>query len=218
MKHLTRRNLLVRSLLAAGYLGAARSGIAATTVTPASLPWHNWSGGLSAAPAGRFAPASEAELLDFLKRHPGPLRPVGAGHSFSSLVPTDGTLVVLDRLDGLHAHDAATLEATFGAGTRLSETGPLLERIGQAMFNLPDIDRQTLAGAIATALDVPGPTLSFHLKELERASIITSRRESRQIFYKANFAGMKALIDFLTEDCCGGHPEVCFSSKRRGRC
>lgn len=74
------------------------------------------------------------------------------------------------------------------------------------------------AGAIATALEVPGPTLSFHLKELERASIITSRRESRQIYYKANFAGMKALIDFLTEDCCGGHPEVCLSAKRRGRC
>lgn len=74
------------------------------------------------------------------------------------------------------------------------------------------------AGAIATALEVPGPTLSFHLKELERASIITSRRESRQIFYKANFAGMRALIEFLTEDCCGGHPEVCFSTKRRARC
>jgi DNA-binding transcriptional ArsR family regulator len=74
------------------------------------------------------------------------------------------------------------------------------------------------AGAIANALEVPGPTLSFHLKELERASIISSRRESRQIYYKANFAGMRALIEFLTDDCCGGHPDVCFGSKRRVRC
>jgi DNA-binding transcriptional ArsR family regulator len=70
------------------------------------------------------------------------------------------------------------------------------------------------AGNIATSLEVPGPTLSFHLKELERAEIITSRRESRQIYYSANYAGMRALIDFLTEDCCNGHPEVCLASKR----
>lgn len=76
-------------------------------------------------------------------------------------------------------------------------------------------DDGATAGAIASELEVPGPTLSFHLKELERASIISSRRESRQIYYKANFAGMKALIDFLTDDCCGGHPEVCFGTKRR---
>ena len=71
------------------------------------------------------------------------------------------------------------------------------------------------AGEIASALDVPAPTLSFHLKELERASIINSRRDGRLIYYSANYAGMKALIDFLTEDCCRGHPEVCFGSKRR---
>jgi DNA-binding transcriptional ArsR family regulator len=71
------------------------------------------------------------------------------------------------------------------------------------------------AGAIATSLDVPAPTLSFHLKELERASIINSRREGRLIYYSANYAGMRALIGFLTEDCCGGHPEVCLAVKRR---
>jgi ArsR family transcriptional regulator, arsenate/arsenite/antimonite-responsive transcriptional repressor len=71
------------------------------------------------------------------------------------------------------------------------------------------------AGSIATALDVPAPTLSFHLKELERASIIDSRRESRQIYYTANYGGMKGLIDFLTEDCCRGNPQVCFAPKRR---
>lgn len=70
------------------------------------------------------------------------------------------------------------------------------------------------AGSIAATLEVPGPTLSFHLKELERAEIITSRRESRQIYYGANYTGMRALIDFLTEDCCDGHPEVCLASKQ----
>jgi DNA-binding transcriptional ArsR family regulator len=71
------------------------------------------------------------------------------------------------------------------------------------------------AGSIATALEVPGPTLSFHLKELERTGIINSRRESRLIYYSANYAVMRVLIDFLTEDCCNGHPEVCGVAKRR---
>jgi ArsR family transcriptional regulator, arsenate/arsenite/antimonite-responsive transcriptional repressor len=71
------------------------------------------------------------------------------------------------------------------------------------------------AGAIAAALEVPAPTMSFHLKELERAGIITARRESRLIYYSANYGGMKALIDFLTEDCCNGNPEVRVAPKRR---
>ncbi len=71
------------------------------------------------------------------------------------------------------------------------------------------------AGSIADALDVPNPTLSFHLKELQRASVIASRRESRSIFYRANFPTVKSLVDFLTQDCCGGHPEVCFSPTQR---
>jgi DNA-binding transcriptional ArsR family regulator len=65
------------------------------------------------------------------------------------------------------------------------------------------------AGQIAEALRVPAPTLSFHLKELERAGLITSKRESRLIRYCANYAGMRDLIEFLTHDCCRGHPDVC---------
>jgi FAD-linked oxidoreductase len=89
----------------------------------------------------------------------GPLRPVGAGHSFAALVPTDGHLVVLDRMRGLLSHDDNELTAEFWSGTRLSETGPALDKIGQAMFNLPDIDRQTVAGAIATSTHGTGRDL-----------------------------------------------------------
>ena len=65
------------------------------------------------------------------------------------------------------------------------------------------------AGAIAEALDVVASTLSFHLKELERAGLLTSWRRQRQIFYAADYKGLRKLMTFLTEDCCQGRPEIC---------
>ncbi len=73
------------------------------------------------------------------------------------------------------------------------------------------------AGAVAERIGVQPATLSFHLRELERAGLLTARRESRQIFYAPDFRGMRALLAFLTEDCCGGHPEICAAPGPDGR-
>jgi DNA-binding transcriptional ArsR family regulator len=74
------------------------------------------------------------------------------------------------------------------------------------------------AGDIAQALRVPAPTLSFHLKELEQARLVTSRRESRSIIYSANYERMRGLLAFLMEDCCRGQPEICNLSAKRKEC
>ncbi len=65
------------------------------------------------------------------------------------------------------------------------------------------------AGAIAASIGVPPSTLSFHLKELDRAGLVRSWRVQRQIRYAAHFEGLRRLLAFLTADCCNGHPEIC---------
>jgi ArsR family transcriptional regulator len=65
------------------------------------------------------------------------------------------------------------------------------------------------AGEIGERLKQPSPTLSFHLNQLRYAGLITSRRESRSIIYRANFNTMNGLLSYLTEKCCGGRPELC---------
>ena len=111
--------------------------------------WSNWAGNAHSYPAKRVAPASEADLITAMGG-PKPIRPVGSGHSVTALVPTEGTLLSLDRLAGLADFDKATLQATVRAGTKLSALGPALAAIGQEMPNLPDINKQTLAGGLAT--------------------------------------------------------------------
>lgn len=65
------------------------------------------------------------------------------------------------------------------------------------------------AGEVAERLGVQPATLSFHLAQMERAGLLTARRRSRQIFYAADFAAMRALVGFLLDDCCHGRPEIC---------
>ena len=65
------------------------------------------------------------------------------------------------------------------------------------------------AGEIGTRLGQPSPTMSFHLNQLRFAGMVTSRRESRSIIYSANFKAMNDLLAYLTENCCGGRPELC---------
>jgi ArsR family transcriptional regulator, arsenate/arsenite/antimonite-responsive transcriptional repressor len=55
---------------------------------------------------------------------------------------------------------------------------------------------------LAGRLDVPAPTLSFHLKGLVNAGLVASRREGRNLYYSPNFERMNALVGFLTENCC----------------
>lgn len=153
-----RRNFLLLSALGIGGAGVY---FTRQPPIPGQLPehnlpkgkmaWRNWSGYLACAPEKITAPRTEQDLVTLLKGSKGPIRPVGAGHSFTPLVPTEGTIVSLRRFHGMLSHDAANLTATFRAGTKLGQVGEPLHAVGQALPNMPDIDEQSLAGALATA-------------------------------------------------------------------
>jgi DNA-binding transcriptional ArsR family regulator len=65
------------------------------------------------------------------------------------------------------------------------------------------------AGRIGERLDLPLPTLSFHLAQLKHAGLVTHRRDGRSIIYAANYPAMNALLGYLTENCCGGDTAAC---------
>jgi arsenate reductase len=65
------------------------------------------------------------------------------------------------------------------------------------------------AGEVAALLRVPASTLSFHFAALEQAGLVRSTRQGRHIVYAVRFAGLRALLSYLTETCCGGRPELC---------
>jgi DNA-binding transcriptional ArsR family regulator len=61
-------------------------------------------------------------------------------------------------------------------------------------------------GALAALLDIPASTLSFHLKELVHADLVSAERDGRNLFYRPTLDRMAALMSYLTDHCCQGQP------------
>lgn len=70
------------------------------------------------------------------------------------------------------------------------------------------------AGQLSEKLGVSPATLSFHFKILSHAGLIESRQEGRFIYYSANFDVMNGMVDYLTENCCGGNAEQCKTPRK----
>ena len=94
---------------------------------------------------------------------------------------------------------ATTIFESLSSGLRL-DVYRLLVRMGTGGM---------VAGEIASTLDVPPTNLSFHLKALTQAGLLSVEAEGRFQRYRANLPLMLDLIAYLTEECCSGHPEQC---------
>ena len=94
----------------------------------------------------------------------------------------------------METKEAVKSLAALAQDTRLSIFRLLVE---QGPEGLP-------AGIIGEQLGLANATLSFHLKELNNAGLLTSRPEGRYIFYSVDFTAMNSLLAYLTENCCQG--------------
>lgn len=125
-----------------------------TVSTPSpTQTWSNWDGRQRCAPAALERPASVADLSGALERAAQAdrrVRVAGSGHSFTGLVPTDGTLISLARMNRVLDLDPASGLVRVQAGISLHELNLTLAGHGLALENLGDIDVQSIAGATAT--------------------------------------------------------------------
>jgi ArsR family transcriptional regulator len=103
------------------------------------------------------------------------------------------------RGDKMSAPHALAALAALGQPTRLAIFRLLIRREPDGLA----------AGAIAQSVGCPHNTLSTHLSILARSGLVQGTRDGRSIVYRADVEGMRALIAFLINDCCDGHPEIC---------
>lgn len=75
-------------------------------------------------------------------------------------------------------------------------------RLAILRFVVQGGDEGVSAGEIQTKVDVPASTLSHHLERLSSAGLLTSRRQGTFIYYQADYRALRALTDYLWEDCC----------------
>jgi len=120
--------------------------------------WSNWTGGQQANAANIVYARSEEDIVTAVTSS-REVRAFGGSHSFSPVVPTNGTLISIDAMNGVIAHDAAANTATLWAGTRLGQASYELAQRGQSMMNEPDINLQSIGGSISTAVHGTGRQL-----------------------------------------------------------
>ncbi|MGN6443914.1 D-arabinono-1,4-lactone oxidase [Amnibacterium sp.] len=115
--------------------------------------WTNWGRTSRSTPAEVVRPRSADGVARAMRRASDrglAVRPVGSAHSFTALARTEGMLLETRGLAGLRGLDRDRGRITVGGGTTIAAAARLADRFGLAFENLGDIDRQTIAGAIAT--------------------------------------------------------------------
>lgn len=145
------------------------------------VSWQNWSGAVQCPNASLERPQNEDELADLIRDHAaeGCVRAVGSGHSFVPFWHDGDTLLDLSAFSGLAGLGDGV--ARLGAGTPLHAIGPLLAAEGFALANMGDIDRQTLAGVVATGTHGTGRGLGSLSAAVTGIELVDGRGARRTV-------------------------------------
>jgi L-gulonolactone oxidase len=151
--------------------------------------WVNWAGDQSCRPAEIVSPASRDELSEAIAAAAAAGRKVsvaGSGHSFTEAAMTDGTLLRIEALKGVLDADPASGLVKVAGGTVLADLNDELARLGLAMENLGDIDRQTIAGAISTGTHGTGAKLRNISAQVEGLELVLADGSARSLAAAVN--------------------------------
>jgi len=146
--------------------------------------WRNWAGDQLCAPAEMLRPAGREELAEAVAAAAAAGRRVsvaGSGHSFTGAALTDGTMIDIGALSGVTDADRSSGLVRVGGGTVLAGLNEELSRLGLAMENLGDIDRQTIAGAISTGTHGTGAKLRNISAQVEALELVLGDGSVREL-------------------------------------
>ncbi|MQA24817.1 MAG: FAD-binding protein [Micromonosporaceae bacterium] len=148
---------------------------------PALRPaWRNWAGNQRTTARRVARPGALEELVAVVRetRSEGlPLKPVGSGHSFTSIAATDGVRLVLDAYASRVEVDQERRRARVQGGMTLRALNALLAEHGLAMSNLGDVDAQTISGAISTGTHGTGTRYGGLATFVEELELVTGTGE-----------------------------------------
>lgn len=137
--------------------------------------WRNWGRSEQAHPefVSRVSSVDEVvQTVDFARDRGLTVKPVGAGHSFTSIAATNGVQLDLAGLDGVLAVDGDLV--TLAAGTNLYQLPALLAPYGLALQNMGDIDKQTIAGATSTGTHGTGALFGGLATQIVALTLVTA--------------------------------------------
>ncbi|MFD1825248.1 D-arabinono-1,4-lactone oxidase [Mumia zhuanghuii] len=180
--------------------------------TTTTARWTNWGRCASATPARVAHPRTVDEVTDVVRTAAASgqrVKPVGAGHSFTSIAVTDGVQLRMDALSGIQHVDRETGHVTVGAGTRLRDLNPALHALGLALPNMGDVDPQTMSGATSTGTHgtgaqlqgIAGAIVGLQLVTGE-GSVVTVTPDDPELFGAARVGlGALGVVTALTFAC-----------------
>jgi L-gulono-1,4-lactone dehydrogenase len=151
--------------------------------------WVNWAGDQSCRPARMVFPGSRDELAATVAAAAAAgekVRVAGSGHSFTEAALTDGVMVELGALGGVLDADPGSGLVKVGGGTVLADLNEELARLGLAMENLGDIDRQTISGAISTGTHGTGARLRNISAQVEGLELVLADGSVRHLSAKTH--------------------------------